>query len=334
MKIPACAQKRRLIMTALTAALLTCSVATSTWAQSPAAYPSKPVKVIIPFGPGSATDIVARTVAEELRVELGEPFIVDNRAGANGFIAAEAVARAAPDGYTLFITSSTTHSTNPSLFKKLPYDPVKDFIPIGGIIEAYYVLTVPKELPVSTVSELVSWLKANPNNASYGWGATVSQITGATFLKRVGATATGVAYKSSPQAVIDLIGGRLTFIFQDVTTGLAHIKAGRVKALAVTSPSRIPELSDLPAVAEAGLPNFGAATYVGMLAPAGTPEPIIARLSNVLQKILKKPAVAQRMENCCSARMFLSTPAEFEDYLKRDRADWAKKISDAGIEPQ
>lgn len=305
-----------------------------TGAQAQDAWPSKPVKVIIPFGPGSATDIVARTVADELRNELGQTFVVDNKPGANGFIAAEAAARAAPDGYTLFVTSSTTHSTNQFLFKKLPYDPVKDFVPVGGIIEAYYVLTVPNTLPVNTVQELVSWLKANPGKASYGWGATVSQIAGTTFLKQVGANATGVPYKSSPQAVTDLIGGQLTFMVQDVTTALAHIRNGRVKALMVSSPQRIPQLANIPTGPEVGLPGFDASTYVGMLAPAGTPEPLVAKLSTALQKALANPTVTQRMDNCCSARMFRSTPAEFDEFLKQDRSKWAQKIQASGIQPE
>ena len=323
--------RRAALATAI--ALLACLATPAAVAQA-SAYPTKAVKVVVPFGPGSATDIVARTISEELRAELGESFLVDNRAGANGFIAAEMVARATPDGYTLFVTSSTTQSTNPSLFKKLPYDPVKDFAPIGGIIEGYYVLTVPNELPVQSMAELITWLKANPTRASYGWGATVSQITGATFLRRIGATAAGVPYKSSPQAVTDLIGGRLTFAFQDVVSALAHIKGGRVKALAVTSPVRNPSLPGVPTVVEAGLPNFEAATYVGMLAPAGTPEAIIARLNSALVQVLKKPAVGQKLDSCCSARLFPTTPAEFDEYLKRDRAAWAQRISAAGIQPE
>lgn len=315
------------------AALVACVMATAAFAQT-TAYPTKPVKVVIPFGPGSATDIVARTVAEELRVELGESFIADNRPGANGFIAAEMVARSASDGYTLLVTASTTHSTNQFLFKKLPYDPVKDFASIGGIIEAYYVLTVANQLPVNTAQELVNWLKANPTKASYGWGATVSQIAGATFLKRAGVTATGVPYKSSPQAVADLIGGQFTFMVQDVTTALAHIRGGRVKAFAVTAPTRMPQLPNIPTGAEVGLQGFDATTYVGMFAPAGTPEPIVGRLSGTLQKILKKQAVIQRMDSCCAARLFVSTPAEFDEYLKRDRINWAQKIAAAGIEPE
>ena len=303
-------------------------------AQGAASWPTKPVRIVIPFAAGSATDIVARTIADELRAELGQSFVVDNRAGANGFIAAEAVARSAPDGYTLFVTATTTHSTNQFLFKKLPYDPVKDFIPVGGLIEAYYVLTVPNTMPVNSAAELAAWLKANPGKASYGWGATVSQIAGATFLKEVGATATGVPYKSSPQAVTDLIGGQLTFMVQDVTTGLAHVKNGRVKALAVSAPARIPQMPDVPTAVEAGIPGFNASTYVGMLAPAGTPDAIIARLSGAVQKALRKPEVAQRLDSCCSAKLFHSTPAEFDDYLRRDRVRWSQAINAAGIQPE
>lgn len=320
---------------ALTALLMLASAALlPAGAQAQSDYPSKPVRVVIPFGPGSATDIVARTISEELRAEFNQLFVVENRAGANGFIAAQAVATAAPDGHTLMVTSSTTHSTNPSLFKKLPYDPEKDFVAIGGIIEAYYVLTVNKDLPVKTVPELIDWIRANAAQANYGWGATVSQITSSAFLQRAGVRANGIGYKSSPQAVTDLIGGQLQFMFQDVTTGLAHIKAGRVRALFVTSPARNPQIADIPTAAEAGLSGFEASTYVGMLAPAGTPAAIVDRLSVALRKVLRRPDVAQKMDACCSATTFISTPAEFDQYLKRDRAEWAKKIAAAGVDPQ
>jgi tripartite-type tricarboxylate transporter receptor subunit TctC len=200
------------------------------------AWPNKPMRVVVPFGPGSATDIVARTVGDELRVELGQPLLIDNRAGANGFIAAEAVARAAPDGYVLLASTNTIHSTNQFLFKKLPYDPVKDFIPVGGMHRGYYLLIVSGTMPVNSANELKTWIKANADKASYGWGATASQIAGFSFLKEANLSATGVPYKSSPQAVTDLIGGQLSFMIQDVTSGLAHLKSGKVKALAVSSP--------------------------------------------------------------------------------------------------
>ncbi len=297
-------------------------------------YPTRPVKFILPFGPGSGTDISARNFAEELRGELGEAFLVENRPGANGFIAAEAVARAAPDGYTLMLTATTTHSTNPYLFKKLPYDPVKDFEPVAALTEGYYLLIVHKDMPVNTMQELIGWLKANPAKASYGWGATVSQITGATFLKRISATATGVPYKSSPQAVTDLIGGQLTFMFQDILSVLSQARAGRMKVLATTSPHRLPALPDVPLMHEAGMPNFHAAAYTGIFAPAGTPAPVIRRLNDAIVKIQKKPEFAAKLETCCAAYMLITTPAEFAAYLHKDRAMWAERIAAAEIKPE
>jgi len=298
------------------------------------AWPSKPVKVIIPFAPGSAIDIVTRTVAEELREELGQSLVIENRAGANGFIAAEAVARAAPDGYTLLSTTTTTHSTNPFLFRKLPYDPVKDFIPVGGIHQGYYMVIVRSSMPVKNMAELAVWLKANPQTAAYGWGATASQIAGAAYLKSISASATGVPYKSSPQAVTDLVGGQVSFIVLDVTSGLQQIKNGRVKALAVTSPRRLPQLAEVPTTAEAGIPNMDTMAWTGLFAPAGTPAPIINKLSAALQKALRKPTVAQRLDACCSATILNSTPEEFDAFLQKQRVNWAQKIKAAGIEPE
>ncbi len=298
------------------------------------AWPNKPMRVVVPFGPGSATDIVARTVGDELRVELGQPLLIDNRAGANGFIAAEAVARAAPDGYVLLASTNTIHSTNQFLFKKLPYDPVKDFIPVGGMHRGYYLLIVSGTMPVNSATELKTWIKANADKASYGWGATASQIAGFSFLKEANLSATGVPYKSSPQAVTDLIGGQISFMIQDVTSGLAHLKSGKVKALAVSAPVRLPQLPEVPSNIEAGLPTFDTTAWTGLFLPAGTPAVIVARLSAALQVVLRKPAVVQRLEACCSARMFPNTPAEFDEFLKQERIGWAQKIKAAGIQPE
>lgn len=311
------------------AALLPVSLS---WAQQP--WPARSVRVVLPFGPGSATDITTRTIAEELRSELGQPFVLDNRPGANGFIAAEAVARAAPDGYTVLATSTTTHSTNQYLFKKLPYDPVKDFVAVGGMIRAYYLLVVPVSLPVNSVAELAAWLKANPQKATYGWGAAASQITGAAVLRAVGATATGVPYKSSPQVVNDLIGGQLSFTVLDVTSGLQHLKSGRIKALAVTSPQRLPPIPNVPTAQEAGVPTIDTMAWTGLFLPAGAPAAIVTRLNGALQRVLAKPQVVERLDACCSSIMFLSTPAEFDEFLRQQRVNWAQKIKAAGIEPE
>jgi len=323
---------RRGLNALLAGALLGTFAFTAAHAQT--AWPTKPVKVILPFGPGSATDTVARAVANEMQIEFGQPFIIDNRVGANGFIAAEAAAKAPPDGYTLFITSNTTQTNNQFLFKKLPYDPVKDFTPIGAINEQFYMLAVPTSMPVNTVAELVAWLKANPGKSSYGWGAAVSQIAGAAFLKEVNATAASVPYKSSPQVATDLIGGQLTFSVPGVTSGLPFIKGGRLKALMVSSPERNPQMPTVPTGAEAGVPGFTASSFVGMFAPAGTPDAIIQRLNTTLAKILRKPAMIERIDACCAGRFIPGTPADFAEYLRKDRARWQSAISAAGIQPE
>ncbi|MGE3926386.1 MAG: Bug family tripartite tricarboxylate transporter substrate binding protein [Lautropia sp.] len=298
------------------------------------AYPTKSIRAIIPFGPGSSTDIIGRIVAEDLGKKLGQAVVVENKPGANGFIAAEMAAKAPADGYTVFITATTTHSTNPYLFKKLPYDPLKDFAPVGGLMKGYYTIIVNNDIPVKTLSELIAYLKANENTTSYGWGATVSQLSAAYFLKRIGATSNGVPYKSSPQAMTDLTGGRLTFMVQDLTSSLAQIKSERFRALAVTLPHRVPDLPDVPTMAEAGMPGFKAETWIGMYVPSGTPAPVIERLSSALREVVSKPEIAQKFTTCCSASVFPSTAQEFADYVAEDRAGWAEHIKSAGIQPE
>ncbi len=320
------------LLTTLT--LCAFSLSTASHAQTPEPYPNRPLKMVVPFGPGSGTDTVARVVAQHMQGYLGQPVTVENRAGANGFIGAEAVARSTPDGYTVFVTSASIHSLNPSLFKSLPYETERDFASVGGVMEAYYTLLVGETLPVNSVQELSAWLKANPDKASFGWGATVGQIAGATFLKQTNTSATGVPYKSSPQAVTDLIGGQIKFMFNDVTTSKAHLGQQRLKALAVTSPERIVGLENVPTMAQAGVADFEMTTWVGMLVPKNTPQTVIQTLSAALLKTVALPEVAARMHACCSARMLIKTPEAFAQYMKDDRARWAKKISDAGVQPE
>jgi tripartite-type tricarboxylate transporter receptor subunit TctC len=314
--------------------LCTLTLVNPSHGQTPEPYPNRPIKMVVPFGPGSGTDTVARVVAQHMQAYLGQPVTVENRAGANGFIGAEAVARSAPDGYTVFVTSASIHSLNPSLFKTLPYDTERDFAHVGGIMEAYYTLLVGETLPVNSVQELGAWLKAHPDSASYGWGATVGQIAGATFLKQLNTSATGVPYKSSPQAVTDLIGGQIKFMFNDVTTSKAHLGKQRLKALAVTSPERIAGLEEIPTMAQAGVADFEMATWVGMLAPKNTPSTIISALSAALLKAVALPEVAAKMQACCSARMLIKSPEAFAQYMREDQTRWAKKISEAGVKPE
>lgn len=303
-------------------------IACTAWAQDA----GQPIRVILPFGAGSGTDNIARPLFDALTRELNQPFVIDNRPGANGFIAAEAAARAAPDGKTLLFTTNTTQAINPNLFKKLPYDPVKDFEPISSLATSPYLLLVRKDIPVSSVSELKAWIKANPSTASYAWGAAVSQMAGAGFLKRLGVSAIGVPYKSSPQAVTDLIGGQVAFMFLDLAAAVPIISSGRVKALAITAPKRVSLLPNVPTMAEGGLPDFLVAAWTGVYAPAGTPDAVIRRLAAAIKKVSDNPELQKKYESCCTM-MVLSTHG-FADYVRKDRALWAERAAAAGIVPE
>lgn len=292
----------------------------------------QPIRVILPFGAGSGTDNIARPLFDALSREMNQPFIIDNRPGANGFIAAEAVARAVPDGKTLLFTTNTTHSVNPNIFKKLPYDPVKDFKPVSSLATSPYLLLVRKDIPVSNVNELKTWIGANPGSASYAWGAAVSQMAGAGFLKRIGVNAVGVPYKSSPQAVTDLIGGQVAFMFLDLAAAVPFISSGRVKALAITAPKRVSLLPGVPTMAESGMPDFLVAAWTGVYAPAGTPDTVVMRLSAAIKKVSDNPELQKRYENCCT--MMVLGADEFDIYVKKDRALWAERAAAAGIVPE
>lgn len=292
---------------------------------------SAPIRVVLPFGPGSGTDNIARPLLEAMSRQLERQFIVDNRPGANGFLAATAVARAAPDGQTLLFTTSTTQTINPMLFKHLPYDPNRDFRPIGSIMESYYVLVVSKEMPARTVGELTTWVKAHPNTAAYAWGAAVSQVTGATFVQKLGLPAAGVPYKSSPQAVTDLIGGQVSFMFLDLAAAMSFITGGQLRPLAVTSAKRVKQLPEVPTMAEVGMP-LEVVTWGGLFAPARTPDSVVEQLSNAMRSAAQDPLLQKQIDLCCS--LMVSAPAEFGAYIQRDRDSWSTRVPAAGITPQ
>src|SRR6266436_2627608 len=198
-------------------------------------YPTKPVRIVVPFAAASATDIMARIIADELRATFDQAFVIDNKPGASAQIGAELVAKAPPDGYTLFVTTNTSHSANPFLFKKLPYDPIKDFTPIAGIMRIPVIVVVNPKLPVNSLSELVAYGKANPGKVSFGYGNSVGQVVGASFAKRTGLDVITVPYKSTPQSITDLLGGQISYSVADMASGQSFVKEGRLKALAVSS---------------------------------------------------------------------------------------------------
>lgn len=290
-------------------------------------------RVVLPFGPGSGTDSIARALFDILSRDLNQNFVIESKPGASGSLAAAEVARAAPDGKTLLFTATTTHSLNPLLFKKLPYDPVKDFRPVSSLTTAFYFLAVRKDLPVSTVPELIAWLKANPAGASYGWGAAVAQMAGADFVKRIGVPVVGVPYKSSPPAMTDLVGGQLTFMFVDMVAGTPLLQSGRLKALAATAPQRVALFPDVPTMAEIGMADIDVFAWTGLFAPAGTPDDVVRRLAEAVKRAAATPELQKRLEQCCTPMPIVSG-AEFEAYLARDKAAWARRAAIAGIVPE
>jgi len=295
-------------------------------------YPSRPLRIVVPFGAGSGTDFVARLIGEELRKDLNTNVVIDNRPGASGIIGVDAVVKSPPDGYTLLLTTVTTVSANPFLFKKLPYDPVKDLQPVANFVETQMVLLVAPDSPVQGVRELSQWLRDNPSRAAYGYGSGVSQIAGASFAKRGGAAATGISYKSSPQALTDLIGGRIPYLFLDMTTATSQVKAGSVRALAVSGEQRLSELPHVPTLVESGMSGFTLLAWCGFFAPAGTPLPIVDRLSASLLRIVAKPAVREKLS--VAGVVSPMDAKSFTSYLAEQRMAWGEKIRESGIEPE
>ena len=301
------------------------------WGQG---YPNKPVRIVVPFAAGSATDIVARLLADELRVALNQNFVVDNKPGASAQIGAEHVAKSAPDGYTLFVTTNTSHSANPFLFKKLPYDPIKDFAPVSGIMNIPVIVVVDPKLPINTMQDLVAYAKANPGKVSFGYGNSIGQVVGASFAKAAGVEVVSVPYKSSPQAMTDVMGGQVSYGVTDMAAGQAIVKAGKLRALGVSSEKRSSLMPELPAISETpGLTGFDLTAWVAMFAPAGTPKEIVDRLSTEVRKALAKAEVRDRITQF-AAEVTPSTPEQLADFVKAQLANWGKRIKDAGIEAE
>jgi len=271
-------------------------------------------------------------VTEELRASMGANFVIDNRAGASGQIAAELVAKANPDGYTLFLSTNTPHSANPFLFKKINYDPVRDFDAVARMIYFVFILVVNPNSNIRTVPELIAHVKANAGRISYAFGNSTGQVNGAYFVSAAKLDALPVPYKSTPPAMTDLISGQVQFMFVDAASSQGHVKSGRLRAIAVMSDKRSDLFPDLPAVGET-VPGFDTVPWAGMFAPAGTPKAVINRLNTEIVKAINKPAVNQRL-----AEMGLapgpSTPAELDRFVKEQLAAWGKKIKDAGIQPE
>jgi tripartite-type tricarboxylate transporter receptor subunit TctC len=296
-------------------------------------YPARQVTIVVPFGPGSATDSTARVIAQNLQESLGQPFVIENKAGGGGLIAASSVARAAPDGYTLLVTTNTTHSAAQGLFKNVPYDPIKDFTPVARIGSFPTFIAVNINLPVATIGELVAYAKENPGKLVYGHGNSTGQIVGEALKHRTGTNIVRVSYRSNPPAVTDLIGGHIGMMVPDFGLGLPQVRAQKIRALAVPTRERNSQLPDVPTLNETVIPGFDLLSWVGLFAPANTPPQVVDVLARELQKMLARPELKARFIDA-GAETFWSGPQEFDAYVRSELIKWTTVIKEAGIEPE
>ena len=285
----------------------------------------------MPFAAGSGTDAVARVFAQELGQALNGRVVVENRAGANGAIAATYVARAEPDGYTLFMTTNTSHSANPSMMKSISYDPVKDFTPISRGGNLPFMLVVAPALPVHSVPELIAYAKAHPGEPTYAYGNSTGIVAGETFKRAAGIDALKVPYKSTPPAITDVVGGRVSFMFVDLTSGLSQVRGGNMRALAVTTQERSAILPDLPSMKEAGLSDFDLTSWNGLFGPAGMPKEIVTRLNAEMVRIIARPEIKARFAEM-GFDAFSSTPEDLGAFVQSELVKWNRLVREAGIE--
>jgi tripartite-type tricarboxylate transporter receptor subunit TctC len=316
------------------AALL--AIAAPALAPAPAAaqtYPAKPIKFIVPFTAGSATDTLARVLGQKLTAANGWTVVVENMAGASGFIAAQNVVRAAPDGHTVFITSNTTHAANQNLFKKLPYDPIADFEPITRLGNIPLALAVHPSVPANNVRELIAYGKANPGKLTFGAGSTSARMAGEMLKAFAGFDMLHVPYRSNPLAVTDLLGGTISLVFADVSTTMPQIRAGKVKGLGVSSLQRSPLAPDLPTMVEEGIANYELIGWFAAFVPAKTPKPIVDTLNAALKRAVEDKAVEESLLKA-GIEPLTSTPDELRAYVVSETKKWADIVKAAGIQAE
>jgi tripartite-type tricarboxylate transporter receptor subunit TctC len=318
-------------LAALAALAVCAAVAAPATAQNkPDTYPGAPIKLIVPFAPGGFTDVVARLVAEKLTPALGQPVIVENRMGAGSTIGTDYVAKSAPDGYTLGLIS-TTHVIAPWLYKKLPYDAIKSFAPITKLVDSPYVLVINPSVPAKSVSELIALAKARPGHLDYASSGNGSSqhLAAALFATMADIKINHVPYRGSGQALNDIIGGQVSMGFLGVTAALPQIAGGRLRALAVTTTERSPDLPQVPTLDEAGLKGYEATIWLGLIAPAGTPKPILDKLHDATTKVLQEPESRKALAGA-GLELSLTSEDAFGELLKTESAKWGKVVRDTG----
>ncbi|MFT3799991.1 MAG: tripartite tricarboxylate transporter substrate binding protein [Burkholderiaceae bacterium] len=337
-RMPSCpARSRRTLLTALSALTAGAGLAglpSTTRAQGAGTYPNKPVRLVVPFPPGGATDLTGRLLAGKLAEVWKQSVIVENRPGASGMIGTELVAKAPADGYTILVPI-TTHIQNAAVYAKLSYEPFKDFEPISKIADSYLALCVRAESPIRTLEDFVAYGKKQGGKSSFGsfGNGSSSHIVGERFSRVAGLGLTHVPYKGASPLATDLLGGQVDSAWIDVSTATAHLQAGKLRALAVTGPRRAPMLPDVPTLAEKGYSGFEPLGWVGVMVASGTPKPIVDAISNAIQQVMKMPDVQARLNEQTLVPVG-NLPAEFAAQLKTESAQWLKIAQDAGITPQ
>lgn len=294
-------------------------------------YPAKPITLVVPFAAGGTTDILARIIGQYLSEDLGQSVVIDNRAGAGGNIGAQMAARSKPDGYTLFMGTVGTHAINESLYKKLPFDPVKDFQPLSRVALVPNLLVANPKQPFKTVQELIDYAKANPgvvNFASSGNGSSI-HLSGELFKQMAGVDMQHIPYRGSAPAVADLLGNQVAIMFDNMPSAISHVRSGKLVPIAVTTAERSPELPDVPTIAEAGIPGYEATSWFGLYVTAGTPEPVVAKLHASLVKALKDPKLVQKFADQGSTA-YSETPEEFAAFMASETQKWAEVVKSSG----
>lgn len=295
-------------------------------------WPQAPVKIIVPFGAGSGADQVARLIGQELSVSLGQPVIIDNKAGAGGNIGATAAARAAADGYTLFLTTNTTQAANPYLYKQLPYDPIKDFAPISRIANTPALLVAHPSVPAKNLAELITLAKSKPNKLSYASGSAGTLVPGAMLTFEANIDLIHVPYKSIPDGLKDVMAGTVDLMFTDMATGSIQVKAGRVKALGVSSAKPSPLMPEVPPIANT-LKGFELLAWYAMYAPAGTPQAVVDRVNQTIASAMSKPEVSSKF-TALGLEPMTSTPKQLAEFNLSELEKWGRVIKKSGATPQ
>jgi tripartite-type tricarboxylate transporter receptor subunit TctC len=320
---------RRQILGTLSAALATAALTTTAFAQT---FPQRPVRMVVPFAAGGSTDVVARIVAAEMSKVLGQQVVVDNKPGGGGSIGSAEVAKAAPDGYTILTATVSTHAINPSLYTKLPFDAAKDFQPVTHLVNVPNVLVAHPSVPAKTVQELREYAKANPGKLNYAspGNGSIGHLQSHWFARLIGAEMTHIPYRGAGPALQDLVAGQVQLMVDNVPTSLGHIRSGALRAIVVSADKRIPQLPDAPSSPEAGIPDFIGYSWVALLAPRGTPRPIVDALNTAAVKALENPAVRERLTEL-SATVVAGGPDATAAFVDTERAKWAPIVKATGV---